>query len=83
MEVPKIVKYFTPILIGIGGLALTGNAITNEIERQGDRLEDKMVTELEDKTIDLTEALSNSTDGATDDLKEYIGSITIEDLMGD
>lgn len=75
------IKYPLAVGIGLGSLYLGITAITNEIEHQGDRLEQKMVDELDSKTITLTDALSESTDGATSDLKEYIGNITIEDLM--
>jgi hypothetical protein len=66
-----------------GGLYLSVNAITNEIENQGDRLEAEMKANLNQKTDTLTTTVDESVNKATEDLKHYIGNLTLEDFNGE
>lgn len=64
-----------------GGLYLSVNAITNEIENQGDRLEQEMKHSLDAKTETLTTTVDESVNKATNDLKLYIGNLTLKDFI--
>ena len=66
----------------VGSLYLGVNAITNEIEHQGDRLEAEMKATLNHKTDTLNTTVDESVNKATEDLKHYIGNLTLEDFNG-
>lgn len=81
MEKDKWIRFGIGMGIVAGSIVTGAYIVVDEIQHQGEIIQADLNTYIHDEGQKIKTEVDTSVDGATEDLKEYIGSLTLEDLM--